>query len=60
VAPIAARQTKRMVNRVLRPADLAAHLGEEIRLTLQAFTSEDSKEAVRALTARERPNFTGR
>jgi 2-(1,2-epoxy-1,2-dihydrophenyl)acetyl-CoA isomerase len=60
VAPIAARQTKRMVNRVARPPDLAAHLSEEIRLTLSAFTTDDSKEAMRAMAARERPTFTGR
>ena len=47
VAPIAARQTKRLVNRILRPPDLAAHLTEEIRLTLSAFTTDDSMEAVR-------------
>ena len=47
VAPIAARQTKRLVGGIARPPDLQAHLTEEIRLTLQAFTTEDSKEAVR-------------
>jgi 2-(1,2-epoxy-1,2-dihydrophenyl)acetyl-CoA isomerase len=60
VAPIAARQTKRMVNRILQPPELAAHLSEEIRLTLSAFATEDSKEAIRAMAARERPTFTGR
>jgi enoyl-CoA hydratase/carnithine racemase len=60
VAPIAARQTKRLVNRVLLPPDLGAHLSEEIRLTLQAFTTDDSKEAVRAMAAREQPRFRGR
>jgi 2-(1,2-epoxy-1,2-dihydrophenyl)acetyl-CoA isomerase len=60
VAPIAARQTKRLVGGVARPPDLQAHLTEEIRLTLQAFTTEDSREAVRAMAARERPTFTGR
>ena len=60
VAPIAARQTKRLVSGIARPPDLAAHLSEEIRLTLQAFTTGDSKEAVRAMAARERPIFTGR
>ena len=60
VAPIAARQTKRMVTRIGRPRELAAHLREEIRLTLGAFSTEDSKEAVRAMTAREKPNFVGR
>jgi 2-(1,2-epoxy-1,2-dihydrophenyl)acetyl-CoA isomerase len=60
VAPIAARQTKRLVNRILLPPDLGAHLSEEIRLTLQAFTTDDSKEAVRAMAAREQPTFRGR
>jgi 2-(1,2-epoxy-1,2-dihydrophenyl)acetyl-CoA isomerase len=60
VAPIAARQTKRLVGGVARPPDLQAHLTEEIRLTLQAFTTDDSKEAVRAMAAREQPTFTGR
>ena len=60
VAPLAARQTKRLVDAVGRPPDLQAHLTEEIRLTLQAFTTDDSKEAVRAMAAREQPTFTGR
>jgi 2-(1,2-epoxy-1,2-dihydrophenyl)acetyl-CoA isomerase len=59
VAPIAAQQTKRMVGRVTRPPELQAHLTEEIRLTLQAFTTADSREAVRAMAAREQPTFTG-
>jgi 2-(1,2-epoxy-1,2-dihydrophenyl)acetyl-CoA isomerase len=60
VAPIAARQTKRLVGRITRPPELQAHLGAEFRLTLEAFTSADSKEAVRAMAAREQPKFTGR
>jgi 2-(1,2-epoxy-1,2-dihydrophenyl)acetyl-CoA isomerase len=60
VAPIAAQQTKRLVGAVARPPELQAHLTEEIRLTLQAFTTDDSKEAVRAMAAREQPTFTGR
>jgi 2-(1,2-epoxy-1,2-dihydrophenyl)acetyl-CoA isomerase len=60
VAPLASRQTKRLVGRITRPPDLQAHLGAEFRLTLGAFTTEDSKEAVRALAAREQPRFTGR
>jgi 2-(1,2-epoxy-1,2-dihydrophenyl)acetyl-CoA isomerase len=60
VAPIAARQTKRLVGRITRPPDLPPHLGAEFRLTLQAFTTEDSREAVRAMAAREQPRFTGR
>src|SRR4051812_33010748 len=60
VAPIAAQQTKRLVGAVTRPPEIQAHLTEEIRLTLQAFTTDDSQEAVRAMAARERPTFTGR
>jgi 2-(1,2-epoxy-1,2-dihydrophenyl)acetyl-CoA isomerase len=60
VAPVAAQQTKRLVGAVARPAELQAHLDEEIRLTLQAFTTDDSREAVRAMAAREQPTFTGR
>lgn len=59
VAPIAARQTKQLVGRVTRPPELQAHLGAEFRLTLQAFTTADSQEAVRAMAAREQPTFTG-
>lgn len=60
VAPLASRQTKRMVTGIGRPPDLAAHLREEIRLTLGAFSTEDSKEAMRAMAAREQPKFVGR
>lgn len=60
IAPIAARQTKRLVGRITRPSEVQAHLGAEFRLTLQSFTTADSKEAVRAMAAREQPTFTGR
>jgi 2-(1,2-epoxy-1,2-dihydrophenyl)acetyl-CoA isomerase len=60
VAPKASQHTKRMATRVRRPPELAAHLKEEIRLTLGAFSTEDSKEAMRAMAAREQPTFTGR
>jgi 2-(1,2-epoxy-1,2-dihydrophenyl)acetyl-CoA isomerase len=60
VAPKASQHTKRMATRVRRPPELAAHLKEEIRLTLGAFATEDSKEAMRAMAAREQPKFTGR
>jgi enoyl-CoA hydratase/carnithine racemase len=59
VAPIAARRTKHLVGRIARPPELQAHLGAEFRLTLQAFATADSKEAVRAMAAREQPTFTG-
>jgi enoyl-CoA hydratase/carnithine racemase len=60
VAPIAARQTKRLLVRVDQPHDLSEHLDDEIALALQGLASEDSKEAIRAMVARERPEFTGR
>ncbi len=60
VAPKAAQHTKRMATRIRRPPELEAHLTEEIRLTLGAFSTEDSKEAMRAMAAREEPTFTGR
>jgi enoyl-CoA hydratase/carnithine racemase len=59
VAPIAARQTKRLVGRALRPPELIAHLDDEVRLVFHAFATEDSREAVRAMTARDTPHFTG-
>jgi 2-(1,2-epoxy-1,2-dihydrophenyl)acetyl-CoA isomerase len=59
VAPMAARQTKRMIGNVTRPPDLAAHLREEIRLALAGLSSDDSREAIRAMAAREPPVFKG-
>jgi enoyl-CoA hydratase/carnithine racemase len=60
IAPIAAQQTKRLVSRVTTPADLPAHLEEEIRLALHGLSSEDSREAIRAMMAKETPHFEGR
>jgi 2-(1,2-epoxy-1,2-dihydrophenyl)acetyl-CoA isomerase len=60
VAPLASRQTKRLLGRVSQPPDLAAHLREEIRLALHGLASEDSREAIRAMTARDQPVFRGR
>ena len=59
-APIAAQQTKRLVSRVTTPADLPAHLEEEIRLALHGLSSEDSREALRAMMTKESPHFEGR
>jgi 2-(1,2-epoxy-1,2-dihydrophenyl)acetyl-CoA isomerase len=59
-APIAAQQTKRLLSRVMTPANFAAHLDEEIRLALHGLASEDSREAIRAMTTKESPNFEGR
>ena len=60
VAPIAAQQTKRLLSRVTTPAELPAHLDEEIRLALHGLSSEDSREAVRAMMTKESPHFQGR
>jgi 2-(1,2-epoxy-1,2-dihydrophenyl)acetyl-CoA isomerase len=59
VAPIAARQTKHMLVRADAPADLQAHVDEEIALALHGLDSKDSAEAVRAMMAKEQPVFTG-
>jgi hypothetical protein len=60
VAPIAARQTKRLLVRIDQPRDLVGHLDDELDLALHGLASDDSKEAIRAMGARERPDFTGR
>ena len=60
VAPLAARQTKRLLVRVDQPPDLATHLDDEIGLALHGLASNDSKEAIRAMVSKERPEFTGR
>jgi enoyl-CoA hydratase/carnithine racemase len=59
VAPLAARQTKQLLGKVSKPADLPAHLREEIRLALHGLDSDDSAEAIRAMVARETPEFRG-
>ncbi len=59
VAPIAARQTKRMVDRFGRPPDLPAHLRDEVRAALRGLSTEDSAEAIRAMMSKERPTFRG-
>jgi 2-(1,2-epoxy-1,2-dihydrophenyl)acetyl-CoA isomerase len=59
VAPIAARQTKRLLYEVERPADLVGQLDEEIALVTQALRTKDSAEAIRAMMAGEKPDFTG-
>ena len=60
MAPIAARQTKRLVTRVGLPADLEAHLREELRYALRGLQSEDGREAVSAIMEKREPRFTGR
>lgn len=60
VAPMAAQQTKRLMARITAPADLGAHLQEEVRLALNGLSSEDGAEAMRAMLDRDTPRFTGR
>ena len=59
-APIAVRQTKRLVNRAALLAGLEEHLREEIRLAAAALSSEDGREAVRAIFEKRKPRFKGR
>ncbi len=60
VAPIAARQTKRLMLRAEQPPDLVAHLDLEIELVVRALESQDSSEALRAMMSGEQPDFRGR
>ena len=46
--------------RAEQPADLVAHLDAEIELVMQGARSQDSAEAIRAMQARETPDFRGR
>ena len=59
-APIAARQTKRLMALGDQPLDLAAHLDLENELVVAALGSADSNEAIRAMMTGELPTFTGR
>jgi 2-(1,2-epoxy-1,2-dihydrophenyl)acetyl-CoA isomerase len=59
VAPIAARQTKRLMVRASQPPDLVGHLDAEIELVLHALRSGDSAEAFRAMQSREKPEYSG-
>jgi 2-(1,2-epoxy-1,2-dihydrophenyl)acetyl-CoA isomerase len=59
VAPIAARQTKRLVTRAGLPADLEAHLRDELRYARRGLASADGREAVAAIMEKREPRFTG-
>jgi enoyl-CoA hydratase/carnithine racemase len=60
VAPIAARQTKRMVGRACAPFDLEAHLRDEIVNARRGLATEDGREAVTAIREKRAPIFKGR
>ncbi len=60
VAPMAARQTKRLVVRAGLLDGLEAHLRDELELAAKALRSEDGREAVRAIFEKRKPEFTGR
>ena len=59
VAPLAARQTKRLVTQVGLPEDLETLIREELRCTGKGLASKDGKEAVRAIFEKRKPVFTG-
>jgi len=60
VAPMASRQTKRLVTRAGLLAGLEEHLRDELMLARQALGSEDGREAVRAIFEKRKPRFKGR
>jgi 2-(1,2-epoxy-1,2-dihydrophenyl)acetyl-CoA isomerase len=60
VAPLAARQTKRLVTRSGLLAGLEEHLRDELALAKRALKSEDGREAVRAIFEKRKPRFMGR
>jgi 2-(1,2-epoxy-1,2-dihydrophenyl)acetyl-CoA isomerase len=60
VAPLASRQTKRLVTRAGILADLEDHLRDELKLARRALSSEDGREAVKAIFQKRKPEFTGR
>ena len=59
-APLAVRQTKRLVARSLLTTDLEARAREEIRLAVRGLDSEDGQEAVRAIMEKRPAKFSGR
>lgn len=59
VAPLAARQTKRLVTRIGLPNDLEAHLRDELEYARRGLRSDDGKEAVRAIFEKRKPVFSG-
>jgi 2-(1,2-epoxy-1,2-dihydrophenyl)acetyl-CoA isomerase len=60
VAPIAARQTKRMLGRATTPAALESFLREEIANARRGLDTEDGREAIQAIREKRPPVFRGR
>ncbi len=59
-APLAVRQTKRLVARTLLITDLDARTQEEIMIARRGLNTEDGQEAVRAIMEKRSPKFVGR
>jgi len=59
VAPLAARQTKRLLTRVGLLDDLESHLRDELKFAMRGLKSGDGREAVRAIFEKRKPQFTG-
>ncbi len=55
IAPLAAQQTKRLVNRAARLDDLEGQLREELTLTALALRSDDGRAAIKAVFAGAKP-----
>jgi 2-(1,2-epoxy-1,2-dihydrophenyl)acetyl-CoA isomerase len=60
LAPIASRQTKRLVSRAGVSNDLEGHLRDELHYVHRGLDSEDGKEAVAAIMEKRAPVFRGR
>jgi len=59
LAPLAARQTKRLLMRSQRGAELEAQLRDELRYVHRGLSSEDGKEAVAAIMEKRAPVYRG-
>ena len=58
IAPLASRQTKRLVTRADLLDDLEAHLRDELDLAARALRSEEGRRAVKALFKKPKPEVT--